>query len=377
MLDSLRTGGPSSQAALARRTGLAAATVNSIVKVLRQDGRAEIRPVNGREAHVALVSSATTLVAVEVTHDAVHASAYAFGQGRRFDARIPTSRPGAVLEGVRAVAEASSTSMEELGGIAVAVQAPIERSSGAVAGWVTDRLPAWRGVPLRETFERDLGMSVLVDNNVNFAALAEWTWGVGRGVDDFLYVHAGQGVGGGLVINGAIYRGGSGMAGVLGHIVLEPSGDICYCGSRGCLTTLVSEAAILDQLNASHAARASLQHVIASARDGDPACQRVLGEAGRNLGRALANAAKVVAPSVIAIGGPLGTAGRLVFEPMASTMAVSNLRLVAPATRFRPAQLHQRPAMLGGVAALLAASGQGLSELPAWVGEAAHHPVHS
>ncbi|GIG26569.1 ROK family transcriptional regulator [Cellulomonas denverensis] len=371
VLDSLRAEGPTSQATLARRTGLAPATVNSIVKALREDGRAEIRPVNGREAHVALVSSTTTLVAAEVMHDAVRASAYAFTQGHRFDVLVPGSRPEAVTEAARAVADASGTPLDQVGGVAVAVQAPIERSSGAVAGWVTDRLPEWRGVPLRATFERALGVEVLVDNNVNFAALAEWSWGVGRGVDDFLYVHAGQGVGGGLVIDGSIYHGGSGMAGVLGHIVLEPSGEVCYCGSRGCLTTLVSEAAILAQLHASHASRDSLRSVIAGARDGDPACQRVVGEAGRHLGRALANAAKVVAPSVIAIGGSLGTAGRLLFEPLASTMAVNNLRLVAPATRFRPAHLHQRPAMLGGVAALLAEAGQGLSDLPAWASESA------
>lgn len=368
VLDSLRVVGPSSQAAIARRTGLSPATVNAIVRTLREDGRAEVRPVNGREALVALVSSAAVMVAVEIAHDAVRASAFDFQGAARHDAQQPGSTLDATFAAVREAVRGAGVEVQDVAGVAVAVQAPIERSTGAVAGWVTDRLPAWRGVPLQETFERELGVPVIVENNVNLAALAEWTWGIGRGVDDFLYVHAGQGVGGGLVINGAIYRGGSGMAGVLGHMELEPGGDVCYCGSRGCLTTLVSEAAILDQLSAQHVARTSLADVIAGAHQGDPACQRVLGEAGRYLGRALANATKVVAPSLIAVGGALGAAGPLLFEPLASTMSVSNLRLVAPATRIRPARLHNRPAMLGGVAALLAASDQGLSELPDWIG---------
>ena len=131
--------------------------------------------------------------------------------------------------------------------------------------------------------ENGIDAPVLVDNDANFAALAEWTWGTGRGLDYFLYVSASKGVGGGLIIDGRVYRGGTGMAGDLGHLVVEPNGAMCYCGSRGCLPTLISERAILSALRASQTQKGSLDEVILSAQQGDPACQRVLAEAGRYL----------------------------------------------------------------------------------------------
>src|SRR5262249_42240912 len=160
-------------------------------------------------------------------------------------------------------------------------------------------LAGWKDVPLATTFEQALGIPVVADNDINLAALAEWTWGVGRGCDDFLYVASGEGIGGGLILGGKVHRGGNGMAGGIGHVVLEPAGVVCHCGGRGCLSTLAAERAILFALRDMEKPKRSLHEVIASARDGDPACQRVLFEAGRHLGRALATVAKVVAPSVI------------------------------------------------------------------------------
>lgn len=363
----LRMDGPSSQAAIARRTGLSPATVNSIVATLKREGSAEVHPVNGRETLVSLVSRLGTVATIEVGHNAVTGVAFMLPEGVRHDARvIPRSDPKAVLETVNDLAQRCGMTPAEFAGVAISVEAPIDASTGAVARWVTNRLPRWRDVPLLRTFTRAIPAPVVIDNDANFAALAEWTWGIGRGVDDFLYVKASEGIGGGLVINGRVYRGGNGMAGVLGHLVLDPSGELCYCGSRGCLTTLASQRAILANVQASQAPRANLREVIDSALQGDPACRRVLSDAGRYLGRAVANAAKVVAPSVIAVGGTLGTAGSLVFDGLRSGLEIQNLRSLAPTTRIEPATLEADASLLGGLAAVLAALGQGLSELPAW-----------
>lgn len=369
VVDCLRSDGPSSQAAIARRTGLSPATVNSIVGAMRQDGSAEVRPVNGREMLVSLVSKQGTVLAIEVGHDAVWGSAFVFRDEVRLPSRlIRRSEPRAVLAVVKDLARQCGLAPSELAGVAISIQAPIDRSRDAVAAWVTNRLPSWRDVPLTKTFGRAIGAPVVIDNDANFAALAEWAWGVGRGVDDFLYVKAAAGVGGGLVINGSIYHGGSGMAGVLGHLVVEPSGEVCYCGSRGCLTTLISQRAILLAVRASQANSDSLAAVIDSAREGDPACRRVLADAGRYLGRGIANATKVMAPSVVAIGGTLGAAGPLVLEGVRSALEVRNLRSLAPATRIEAATLtNDDVSLLGGVCAVLATLDQGLSDLPAWM----------
>lgn len=368
VVDCLRHEGPSSQAAIARSTGLSPATINSIVAALRHDGSAEVRPINGRETVVSLVSKQGTVVAVEVSHDTVSGSAFVFPDQVRHDALVvDRSDPRAVVQTVEALAKQCGTTPAQLAGVAVSMEAPIDRATGAVANWVTNRLSRWRGVPLMKTFTRALRAPIVIDNDANFAALAEWAWGVGRGVEDFLYVKASQGIGAGLIINGAVYHGGTGMAGDLGHLVLDPAGEVCYCGSRGCLTTFASQRAILMSVRASRSPRDSLADVISSAQQGDPACRRGLSDAGRSIGRAVASAAKVMAPSLVAIGGTLGTAGTLLFDGLGSSLEVHNLRVVAPTMRIEAAELGPDASLLGGVAAVLAKLDQGLSELPAWM----------
>lgn len=372
VLDVLRADGPSSQATIARRTGLSPATVNNVVKALRSDGVAEIQPINGREALVGLVSKQGTIVSVRVGVDALHGAVLAFEDGKRHDMHVDVrgdggSNPAVVIDLVGSLAEQAGVPVTELAGAAFAVRSPIDRASGAIASWAANRLPGWKDVPLADTFSRALGVPVVVDNDVNLAALAEWTWGVGRGTDAFLYVASGEGIGGGIILDGKVHRGGNGMAGEIGHVVLEPSGAVCHCGGRGCLSTLASERAILLALRELESPKQSLEEVIDSARQGDPACQRVLFEAGRHLGRALASVAKVLAPSAIAIGGTLSTAGALVLDGLWSSIEVNNLRAVSPSIRFLAAQVTADAPVLGGVAAVLADLDQGVSELSEWM----------
>jgi predicted NBD/HSP70 family sugar kinase len=127
-----------------------------------------------------------------------------------------------------------------------------------------------------------------------------------------------------------------------------------------------SERSILLALESSGGTPRSLRDVIEGAGRGDPACRLVLFEAGRYLGRALANAAKVMAPSMIAVGGVLAEAGSLVFDSLRSSSEVHSLHVVSPSVEFRFAQFGADVSLFGGVAAVLARVGQGASMLPAW-----------
>lgn len=149
-------------------------------------------------------------------------------------------------------------------------------------------------------------------------------------------------------------------------MVLDAAGPVCFCGSRGCLTTFTSERSILAALE-SGGPRGSLREVIDSARAGDPAARRVLYEAGRHLGHAFANTAKIMSPSVIAVGGELGGAGALVFDGLSSSVEMNSLRAVSPSIRVRAAELGDDATVFGGVAAVLNRLGQGLSVLPEWM----------
>lgn len=368
VVESLRLEGPSSQAALARSTGLSAATINAIVRDLKKQGTAAVRPLNGREGVVTLIPGAGVFLVLEILEHSLSGVAFSFKDDRRvFSSVADRSDMPAALALLEELARSVGSTMAAVDGIAIAIQAPVERASGAITPWCNSRMPGWAGVPLQEAFEQATGSLVVADNDANLGALAEWTWGAGRGADDVLYVRSSAGVGGGVVINGSIYHGGNGMAGDMGHVALDGAGEVCYCGSRGCLTTLISERAIVHAVRSAPGANATLTDVIAAAQRGDAACQRVLAEAGGYLGRALANAAKVMAPSVIVIGGELGGAGGLVFDGLLSSIELSNIRASSASPAFVQARLGSDAALLGGLAAILRTAGKGLSELEQWM----------
>ncbi|WP_067665028.1 ROK family transcriptional regulator [Nocardia miyunensis] len=374
LLEALRTHGPSSQAALARRTQLSPATVNSIVKDLRAEGTAEIQPVNGRESLVALVAQQGVMVSTQVNTDSITAALFDFRTGSRHDAALTRGTdfdiegggPRDVADLIHTLANEAGVQVGDLAGVGVAMQGPISTVTGTAASWARLQLPGWNDTPVAGTLGDLLGVPVVADNDANLAALAEWTWGAGRGCTDFLYVMCSAQIGGGIVLDGKVHRGGDGLAGEIGHIVLDRNGPVCFCGSRGCLTTVASERSILSTLAASGTIKHALPEVIDGAREGDPACQRVLYEAGLALGRALANTAKVIAPSVIAIGGLLGQAGPIMFESVRSSAEISSLLAVSPGIEFRAARIGADAALLGGLASVLTLTAQGISTLPEW-----------
>lgn len=365
LIETLRADGPLSQAALARRVGLAPATVNNIVQALRVDGVVDLRRVNGREALVELIARHCVIVSVRVGASGIEGALLDFAGRRRFDAASPRSGdPGAVIDMIHALREKSGGSINA---IALGMEAPIDAATGAIAPWASARLAGWKDIDIGDVLRGAFDVPVVVDNDANFDALAEWSWGAGRGADCFLHVTCSEGIGSGLIIDGKIHRGADGMAGQIGHMVVEQSGAVCFCGNRGCLATFISERAIVDALSRSETAWATLREIIAAAEAGDAACQRVLFESGRYLGRALANAAKIISPRTVCVGGLLGDAGGFVLEGLNSSMEVTSHRVVSPAIEFTSSQLGSNARLLGGVAAALLAIGQGISELSPWM----------
>ncbi|MFM6853692.1 MAG: ROK family protein [Sphingopyxis sp.] len=375
VLDFLRANGPSTQAVIARSTGLSRATINHIAQSLRDSGVVEYQWKNRRDALITLASNDGSIATIVVHERSLHAVLFDFKAQSRTDltaADLPEfhdaqTTPAMVLALVHQLAERSLECGSPLLGVAIAIEGPIERRTGAIAPWAWQRLPHWKQVNVAQYFHRHLRLPIVADNDANLAALAEWTWGVGRGCDDFLHITCSTGVGGGFIINGKIYRGGNGLAGEIGHMVIEDDGDLCFCGSRGCLTSFATERAILKTLRDSGKLYGSLAEVIDNAKHGDAACQRVLSEAGLHLGKALATVVRVVGPSVIAIGGTLGHAGDIIVDGLRSSAEVVNLRAIGEAPEFRVADILHDATELGGLAAALTEIGFGMSALAPWM----------
>ena len=130
---------------------------------------------------------------------------------------------------------------EKLGSIGIGIPGIVDNEGGTVL-W--SPLLIDRDVRLRDDFGRAAGVPVEVDNDANLGAIAERWWGAGVGVDDFIYLKVATGIGAGHVVDGQVYRGASGLAGEIGHVVIDPDGAPCVCGRRGCLVTFVGRQAL-------------------------------------------------------------------------------------------------------------------------------------
>jgi glucokinase len=207
------------------------------------------------------------------------------------------------------------------------------------AGWIaTDNATvvfsphlAWRNEPLLAALEERIDIPLLVENDANAAAWAEYRFGAAQGEPVVVCVTLGTGIGGGLVVHGDVYRGAYGVACEYGHMTLVPDGLLCACGNRGCWEMYASGRALAREgrdLAAQSPVAAERMLKIAggvdaidgpvvtrAAAEGDPAAVSICTTMGRWLGRGIANLAAVLDPSVFVIGGGVSEAGELLMRP--------------------------------------------------------------
>lgn len=189
-------------------------------------------------------------------------------------------------------------------------------------------LPEWCDVELSAMLSCELGLPVVLENDANAAAYAEFEVGAGRGARTMVMLTLGTGIGGGIVIDGRLYRGGHGMAGEIGHITVDRDGPTCACGSRGCLERLANAEAVVARaeellgagrdstLRKKSAARPlKAVDVGLAASEGDEVAVEALASVGRALGVGLANVSQILDPDVIVIGGGVIAAGEPLLRP--------------------------------------------------------------
>jgi predicted NBD/HSP70 family sugar kinase len=165
----------------------------------------------------------------------------------------------------------------------------------------------WRDVPMGQLIKTqfiDLNVPVFVGNDADLATSAEHLRGSGRGTTDFICIWGEGGLGAGIVVDGRLLVGSAGYAGEVGHVMVDPNGDLCHCGARGCLESVVGEEALLrrsgrDPLGGTSA----LEDLIAAADRGDPLALSALAESGRGLGIGISGLVNIFNPNRVALGG--------------------------------------------------------------------------
>jgi predicted NBD/HSP70 family sugar kinase/biotin operon repressor len=369
----LQRRGVASQADIVRETGLSRTTVSSLVAGLLEEGvvveradavRQAPSPGGGRPPTLlSLEPSSGGFVGIDFGREVVRVAVadragelLVDGRSARLEVALEAQKAlAAAGELVAALLEEAGLRADRVIGAGVAVSAPVSSDAPGFASGVI--FPAWAEINVAGLLAERLGVPVDLDNDANLGALAEATFGAGRGRRNLFYVMLSEGIGGGVIIDGRIYTGQSGASGELGHIVVNPDGQVCRCGNRGCLATIAGGAALTTALRQTHGPEVTLDQLIELSGAADPGAIRLIADAGSALGRVLAAVCSLLDPELVIIGGEVAPAG----EPLLESIRASLDRWISPASG------HKYPVLageLGAKAEVLGAIALAMSRVP-------------
>jgi predicted NBD/HSP70 family sugar kinase len=368
VIDALRERGVASRAELARITGLSRSTISTIVGDLLDAGLAGERdghPALNGETHagrppvmVALNGSAGLAIGIDFGHRHLRVAVSDLSHTVLAETWCELDVDHSAEQGLAKAAEFVDQVLAEAGGdrdrvigVGMGLPAPIDRATGSVQA--SSILPGWVGVDAALEASNRLGLAVEVENDANLGALAELVWGAAKGKSEVAYIKVATGIGAGLISRGRLQHGVGGTAGEIGHTLLTEGGPVCRCGNRGCLETLASTRAIADLLSASRREEISSRRLLELSAADDAAAQRLIGDAGRAIGVAVANLCNLLNPQCVIVGGELSGAGDVLLEPLremvrrnAIPSAVEDLEIVGGV-------LGERAEMLGALALVM------------------------
>lgn len=330
VLNAIKTYGPIGRADIARRTGLSPATVTSIsAKLITQNlvfeksagdssgGRPPILLViNPKGGYVVGIKLTETNAVCALTD--LEATVIA-------KASMPLSghNPIRVVEDlahmVTTFIREQKISKKQLLGVGVGLAGIVDANEGILR---QSPIYGWDNVPLRQMLQSKLNVPIYIENDVNTLTLTERWFGPGQGVDNFLTVTVGRGVGLGIVVNGQFYRGQNGGAGELGHTTIDPKGPLCACGKHGCLEAYVGDPGLIRAANEEYERGhlsvkvETIEGLLQLAQSGDSSAIKIFKKAGGILGIAIANLINLFNPKKIIISGEGTREGDYLFISM-------------------------------------------------------------
>jgi glucokinase len=271
-----------------------------------------------------------------------------------------------VEDTIAATSAETGIARRDFAGVGIGAPGPLDRATGIV---LTTPNLGWTNYPLRDRVATAVGLPAALDNDANCATLGEWWIGAARGTRHAIGMTIGTGIGGGLILDGALFHGASGVAGEIGHTSIETNGRRCACGNYGCLEAYASGPAIatrarealhggessrLTALVDGELDRITAQTVYQAAELGDTVALHVVRETARFLGTGIANLLNTFNPEVVVIAGGVTQAGDALFEPLRAEVRRRAFRPAVDACRIVPGALPGTAGVAGAVAAFLA-----------------------
>jgi glucokinase-like ROK family protein len=377
VLDVLRRYAPLSRAELASRTGLNRSTVSIIVNRLIEEGfiqETDLQsPKIGRPGMLlALNPRGGFAVGVEIGVDFISVILADFVANVLWRQRIlsdPAEDQIRILDRASELTQAAIDLGLDQGlrplGIGMGVPGLVDIHQGKL---VFAPNLHWANVPLRLMWSQRFNLPIYIENEANAAALGEYYFGVASGVSSFIYLSAGIGLGGGVIIDGKLFRGSSGYGGEVGHMTVDPDGEYCGCGKRGCWETKVGPLAVLHRVRKvlEHGApslivemaggdldQISFDSVVQAARAGDAVALTALREVGDYLGIGVVNLVNVFNPELIVLGGALSLAHEFFLPVMEKIVCESALKPSCENIRFAASAHGEDACVMGAVALVL------------------------
>lgn len=368
VLRAVQAGGATSRVDIIRETGLSRTTVSSLVGQLLAEGllaestdrrATQTATQTGRPpTRLTLEPSAGAVVGIHLRHDGIRLAVADMAGTVLSEVVVDLDVDHRADAALTFVEEATSDLLDDTGldrgrllGAGVAVSSPVRTLSRRGPAL----LATWQDINIGVALDERLGVPVRVGNDANLGATAERVFGAARHARNLVYVMLNEGVGAGLYLDGRPYLGAKGVAGEFGHVVVASGGQVCRCGNRGCLETVAGAAALAAALPSTAGAGApDLDEVLAACAAGDPGALRIVADAGRAVGTALAGMCTMLDPDLVVIGGRTADAGEPLIDGITETLHRGIPPTGEPIVPVVTGQLGARAEVLGAIALAIA-----------------------
>jgi predicted NBD/HSP70 family sugar kinase len=380
VLNVIREKGPLTRRKISETCGLSITTAKRLVDEMLRDGCAGELPVDeqpirrGRKATGIVLNPTHAHSIGVIVQPGMIALSVIDLSGRVFEERtipIGGERAEQLIERIAGEVQHSRLKYEGGGqggllGVGLGVAGVIDAGRGIV--FYCPNLPGWENIPLAAQLQRKLGTEVLVDDAVRCIALAEKRYGAGVGLNTFLYIYIGRGVGAGIILDNRFYRGSSGLAGEFGHITVKEHGPLCNCGNTGCLEALVSQDAILRSIREliasgvysalkqriSEEQPLALLDVEEAAEAGDKLANMVIHNVGESIGTGIADLVNIFDPGVVILGGEvISHFGDHLIEGISKTVGLRGIHSITQRTRILASNLGGSSAARGAATLMI------------------------
>ena len=363
ILNRLRLQGAVSRADLAKQIGLTRSTISRIVDELiaeklvhettssqSERGRPGIllslNPDGGSAIGLEIGVNFISILLTDFSPTPIWRERVRLEQDDDWEAYIAKAEE--LISAARKIAESKNL---PLMGIGVAIWGMIDHAKGMIH--FAPNLK-WRDIPLEAKWNKLFNVPVYIENDANASALGEYYFGAAKNIEDFIYLSMDIGIGGGIISKGRLFRGASGFAGEIGHMVIDQNGEICSCGRRGCLETKAGRRVIVKRYrDLTQENDMTLETIIQRGMDGDTVAKMIFSEVGESIGLGIGTLVNLFNPKCIILGWSVGQAYELLMPGIQRSLEKSSLPELRAHLKIKPSLNGSDDALLGSIALVL------------------------